>query len=628
MSGICAVLRQNNPGSATRTLALMSGGLSLPGPEQFEQKTAQNAGVGVSSRFATQQVYEGPSVLIACDAKLYNEDELARLVETKEAPANARTAALLAGLYERFGCDFLEKLRGSFSLVLWNQRERTMLAAIDGFGVNRLVYYQDANVLLVTTRIDALVQSGEVDVNVNPRAIANVLNYSANLGPETTLTNIYRLPPGTFLLASPGRTRVQKYWDLRYGVGDDFNEARLSQKLESVVEQSVATYCKNESFAELGAFLSGGTDSSTVVGMMSRTGRGAVKTFSIGFEEQSFNELEYARITAEHFHADHHTYLVGPKDCFEALPDMVQAFDEPFGNSSAIPTYFCARLASQNGVKTLLGGDGGDELFGGNEWYRTEQVLEVYQAIPRVLRKRLIEPALGWLPIRNGIVGSARSYVRRSNIPREQRFLSYQFLCTHPLTDVFNTDFLAELGGYSVVAIPSRHYLEAPARDHLDRVLYTDLKITLGDNDLPKVTCMSEMAGIQARFPLLDRSVAEFSGRIPARLKVKGFEKRYLFKQAFRGLLPAEVLSKKKHGFGIPVATWLKSDRRMRELSRDTLLSSRAFERGYFRRKFIEDLFQKHDSDESSYYGDTLWTFLTLELWHRRMVDEPARTAV
>jgi asparagine synthase (glutamine-hydrolysing) len=173
--------------------------------------------------------------------------------------------------------------------------------------------------------------------------------------------------------------------------------------------------------------------------------------------------------------------------------------------------------------------------------------------------------------------------------------------------------------------IPTKHYEQAPARDHLDRLLYVDMKITLADNDLPKVTCMSELAGVESRFPFLDRAVAEFSGRVPARLKVKGLQKRYLFKKAFRNLLPAEIIEKKKHGFGIPVATWIKTDPHIRELTRDTLLSSRAFERGYFRRDFIENLFRKNESEESSYYGDTLWSFLALELWHRQVVDEPAR---
>jgi asparagine synthase (glutamine-hydrolysing) len=243
------------------------------------------------------------------------------------------------------------------------------------------------------------------------------------------------------------------------------------------------------------------------------------------------------------------------------------------------------------------------------------------------LRKGFVEPALAWLPFDNGVIGKARRYVRRSNLPSPQRVLSYHLLCAQPPAEIFEGDFLQALGEYSVLAVPSQYYGNAPARDHLDRLLYLDVKIVLGDNDLPKVTCMYELAGVQARFPFLDRSVAEFTGRIPARLKVKGREKRYLFKQAFRDLLPAEIISKKKHGFGIPVATWLKSDPKLRELGRDMLLSARAFERGYFRRAFIEDLFQKHEDDVTTYYGDTLWNFLMLELWHRRVAEIPVGMA-
>jgi asparagine synthase (glutamine-hydrolysing) len=201
--------------------------------------------------------------------------------------------------------------------------------------------------------------------------------------------------------------------------------------------------------------------------------------------------------------------------------------------------------------------------------------------------------------------------------------LSYHFLSSHDPAYVFSGDFLEKLAGYSVQEIPARYYEHAPARDHLDRLLYVDMKIILADSDLPKVTQMSELAGIQSRFPFLDRAVAEFAGRVPAGLKVKGLEKRYLFKRAFRNLLPAEIIHKKKHGFGIPVSTWLKSDRRLREFSHDTLLSNRAFDRGYFQRGYLKDLIRKHEADETTYYGDTLWTFFVLELWHRQFVDGP-----
>jgi asparagine synthase (glutamine-hydrolysing) len=426
------------------------------------------------------------------------------------------------------------------------------------------------------------------------------------------------------LVVTDGDTRVEKYWDMRYGVGSDSNETRLSRQLEELMEQSVADHCKNDPWPELGAFLSGGTDSSTVVGLMTRRAP-AVKAFSIGFEEQRFNELEYAKLAARKFGSEHYTYLVSARDCFEALPSIIRCFDEPYANSSAVPTYFCARWAAQNGVKTLLAGDGGDELFGGNERYATDKIFQVYGSLPGFLRSGLIEPILAATPFRGGLFGKARRYVARANMPGVERLLSYQFLRTHPLTEIFEGDFLKTLQGYSVVEIPAQHYSRAAAQDHLDRLLYVDVRMTLADNDLPKVTCMSELAGIQVRFPYLDLSVAEFSGRIPAHLKVKRFDKRYLFKRAFRDLLPSEIIHKKKHGFGIPVSSWIKSDPKLRALSRDVLLSARSFNRGYFRRPFIEDLFRKHESDTTSYYGDILWTFLTLELWHRDVVDAPAR---
>jgi asparagine synthase (glutamine-hydrolysing) len=588
------------------------------------QGAGSAAGVAASVRFATQQVYGDGEILLACDADLYNEAELTVLAGGRADG----TAALLAALYRRLGCDFVKKLSGNFSLVLWDERERRLVAAVDPFGVNRLVYFQNGRMIAVASRIDALLRTGEIVAEVNPRAIANFMNFGVNLAPETVFQNVRRLAPGTLLIASEKATRTEPYWDMRYGVDSGANERELAEKLESVVAEAVASHVKDDRFDELGAFLSGGTDSSTVVGMMSRLGRGPVKSFSIGFDDERFNELGYAEITARKFQTRHHTYRVNAADCFDALPGMVRFFDEPFANSSAIPTYFCAKLAAENGARALLAGDGGDELFGGNERYRTDKVFQVYQDVPRPLRKGLIEPALRLLPFESGPVGKAKRYIRRSNIPPVERYFSYNLLLTHALDTVFEDDFVESLRGYSLLERPARYYESAPAGDHLDRLLYIDIKITLGDSDLPKVTQMAEMAGVQTRFPFLARSVAEFSGLIPANLKVKGLDKRYLFKQAFRGLLPEEVIRKKKHGFGIPVASWLKSDARMRDFSRDILFSTRALGRGYFRRSFLEELIRMHESDDTSYYGDNLWAFLVLELWHQQYVDQPVGTAV
>jgi asparagine synthase (glutamine-hydrolysing) len=626
MSGICAVWRKDNLEGLAETVTAVCSGLALRGGERCSRAIDRTAAIAISGAFDTQQIFQNARVLVACDADLYNENELrAAANEIRQLPPDSLTAALIAALYEKRGCAFVKQLRGAFSVVLWDRVERKLFAAIDRFGMKRLVYYQDAKVLLLATRIEALARSRAFDLDIDPRAIANVLNYSANLGPLTTFRNVFRLLPGTLLLAAHAGTRLETYWDMQYGTESDPNEHFLTRKLESVVEESVAAHCKNDSFNHLGAFLSGGTDSSTIVGMMARTGRGPVRAFSIGFQEQRFNELGYARITAKKFGAEHHTLLVGPQDCLQVLPKMVRSFDEPFGNSSAVATYFCARLAAQNGVRVLLAGDGGDELFGGNEWYLTDKIFQAYSLIPAVFRKRLLEPMLHHLPMDGGVVARARRYVRRANTPPLERLFSYNFLYKHNPAEVLENGFLQALAGYSFLETPSRYFNTAPAGDLLDRVLYVDIKTTIGDNDLPKVTCMSELAGIQSRFPFLDATVAEFSGRIPAKWKLKGLQKRYLFKQAFRNLLPIEVIKKKKHGFGIPVALWLKTDPHLREFSRDILFSSRSRERGYFRRQFIEDLIRQHEADDSNYYGDTLWVFFVLELWHLQFVDELAK---
>jgi asparagine synthase (glutamine-hydrolysing) len=619
MSGICAVWRKENPGRAAEMLASMNAGLALRGGERTGQTAEAGAGVGMCAVFGTQQMYESPCVLVACDAELYNEKDLAG---DAGVSVSSGTAALMAGLYERFGTGFIEKLQGSFSIVLWDRRERKLVAAVDGFGIHRLVYFENSKVFLIASRIDALTRAGEIIPEVNPRAIANFLNFGVNLAPETILNGVRRLLPGTLLVADAAGSRTQTYWDMRYGAGRERDEERLSRELEATVEKAVAVHCQDEDFGKLGAYLSGGTDSSTVTGMMARTGRGPVKAFSIGFEEERFNELEYATIAARRFHADHYTYLVSAQDCREALPHMVRYFDEPFANASAIPTYFCARLAAQHGVTSLLAGDGGDELFGGNERYLTDRIFQIYQNVPGLLRKGLIEPALKLLPVEGGVIGKARKYVRRSNIPRIARIYSYHFLCSHPWEDVFQGDFLEVLKNYDILETPVRYYREATAHDDLDRFLYLDAKVTLGDSDLPKVTQMSELAGVRTRFPLLDRTVAELSGRIPAGLKLKGTQKRYLFKRAFSNLLPSEILTKKKHGFGIPVALWLKSDPSLREWSRDVLFSSGSLARGYFKREFLERLIRWHEADDTTFYGDTLWSLFVLELWHRQYVDE------
>ncbi|HXH83276.1 MAG TPA: asparagine synthase-related protein, partial [Candidatus Tectomicrobia bacterium] len=297
----------------------------------------------------------------------------------------------------------------------------------------------------------------------------------------------------------------------------------------------------------------------------------------------------------------------------------------PFGNNSAIGTYLCARLARETGVSRLLAGDGGDEIFGGNERYRTDRVFARYHAVPRPVRRRVIEPVLSlWPAALGGPLARAQRYVRRASIPNPRRFYSYSFFFAGEGRRLLAPEWLAGLDPEAPWGVVERHFAEPRASSELNRLLYLDLKLAIADNDLLKVVRTADAAGVRVRFPLLDVPLVELAATFPCDLKVRRLEKRYVFKRAFQGLLPPEVLAKTKHGFGVPTALWLKSHRGFRELARDTLLSGAARQRGLFRPGALEELFALHARDATAYYGDVLWTVLMLELWQRRWVDGAA----
>src|SRR5204863_5515316 len=404
------------------------------------------------------------------------------------------------------------------------------------------------------------------------------------------------------------------------------DEAEGARLLYARTDEAVREALHDASAKETGTFLSGGADSSAVLGLATRITGERVHAFSIGFAEDRYNELGYAELAARHFDAIHHTHIIGPDEALALLPRLVDAYDEPFGNNSAIGTLACAELAADHGVTLLLAGDGGDEIFGGNERYRMDRILAAYHRIPSPLRRRLLEPVLFGLPEWPGPVGRGQRYVRRANIPNPERFYSYEFFFSREGHTLLAPDFQAAVGRDAAVSVLQGHYARAQAGDELNRLFYLDLKLTLGDNDLLKVTRTAELADVRVRFPLLDSPLVEFTGLLPTKYKMRGLEKRYLFKRAFRDLLPPPILAKAKHGFGIPTSVWLKTHEGFRELAHDTLLSSRSLQRGYFRKGALEQLFADHAGDSTPYYGDILWTVLMLELWHRRHADASRAT--
>jgi asparagine synthase (glutamine-hydrolysing) len=559
---------------------------------------------------------------VAFDGDLYNEAELWKSLG-EEVPR--ATTDLIGGLYLLHGHSFLELLRGVFSLAIWDNNANTLVLALDRFGICPLCYSLGPSEIVFASYPRGILASGRVSMDADVEAMFEYMNCYVVPSPRTAFQHIAKINPGEYLIWKDGNARTARYWEMTYPENAVGSTKQLAEELLQQLEDSVRITSRGLDPSTTGCYLSGGTDSSSIVGLLTKINGGPTNTFSIGFTEDHFNELAFARIAAQQFKSSHHELTVRPVDALEAIPKIAAIYDEPFGNSSAIPSYCCARFARERGMNVLLGGDGGDELFGGNERYRTSEMYAAYLKLPAVVRRLAIEPLAAALQ-RIKVMAKVQRHIERAHLPNPDRYAIDRFVQEFPLDEIAgpalppNGDRLATV---------RRHYAAAPASSELNRLLYIDIKMTIGDEDVPKVVRTAELAGINARFPYLDHVLAELSGRIPSKLKVYGLKQRYIFKFATKDLLPAAILGKRKHGFGIPIGVWLKTEPTLRAMSRDVLLDPKTYQRGYFRKEFVQKLIEYLDRDNtpfSRYYGELLYVLLTLELWHREHVD--ARTSV
>jgi len=613
--------KQGRPVDAA-TLECMTRAAALDADWHDVQTVQPTAGFGgtTPSAVATVSVWRSERFVVACDADLANIAQLEASLGSKKPSSNP--AELVAALYVAQGTAFLRRLRGSFSLALWDAKENQLLLAVDPFGIHPLCYATTKEELVFASYPAALFASGRIEKRVDAGGIANYLNFYVVLAPQCAFAGVTKILPGSFLIWNDGSIRSERYWDLQYTEDAKTSVDNLAEQLLAQMDDAVRIHSHDARAEELGCFLSGGTDSSSVAGLLARGGKNPVQTFSIGFGEERFNELEYAHIAARHFRTKHRESILSAEETVALIPKVVAAFDEPFANASAIPTFHCSRLAKRNGVRVMLAGDGGDELFGGNSRYASDKIFQLYHEIPGFVRHWAIEPVVRRFPISFGLLEKARRYIRRSNAEHTDRGFEYAPLRYFPPDQVLAPGMPYRNGHEDILAIPRAYHRGAPAHCELNRQLYVDIKITLGDNDLPKVVRTAQLAGLSVRFPYLDPQLADFSGRLPAKMKLRGFEKRYLFKQATRNLLPEKILKKKKHGFGLPIGHWVKADPKLRGWAEEILHDPRTYQRGYFQRDFVDRLFREMDQDNSStFFGDMMWIFLMLELWHRRHVE-------
>lgn len=625
MSGICGICEPGRELDA-RLLTSMLDALTLPDESEREVLSSSSIILGIARRWSFQQVAVVNGVSVVADADLVDFSLPAEALSIPVRDARSMSVAeLIARLYLLRGMDLFKQLSGGFSFALWDEKAQKLCLAIDGIGVKSLYWRREGERLLFASRAGAIRMAQNRPPEVNPKAILQFVLFSAVPAPMASDLGMEKLRPGTFLIFDGRRLVEKQYWDIEYPESGNHSVSHWSRELREGMRIAVHRHLDGCEQGSTGCYLSGGTDSSSVVAFASEKHRPA-QSFSIAFEETRFSEIEFARTTANLFQTRHHEKFLTPADATNALNKILSYYDEPFANSSAIGSYYCAVLAKEQGVSTLLAGDGGDELFGGNERYAADKRFAIYHLLPGWLRRGLIEPFANLLPDNDSKLSLPRRYIRRANMPNPRRYLSYGFFLSMSPEEIFEDQFLQLVGRNDWLGVPEGHFSRAKASSDLNRMLYLDVKMTLADNDLRKVSGTAELADVNVRYPLLDDRLAELSGRIPASLKLRGFQKRYIFKQAMKKILPPKVLYKKKHGFGVPLAQWLLQDPHMNELMQDLLRDSRTRQRGYFRADFFERLMGLHKL-HPNYYGEIIWYLLALELWHRQHLER-SREAV
>ncbi|MFP4683112.1 MAG: asparagine synthetase B family protein [Ectothiorhodospira sp.] len=602
MSGLCGCFTTDGGGSLHTDPSCTGELPARPGATTQHRETR---GGGCRTRDGWVGGEPGGVVVALAGHPRWRDAELAALARDGD-PARA----LWEG-YRRHGRGVLERLGGDFALCVLDPDHRRLLAAIDRIGQFPLYFARLPGGVAFGTSAASVLSHPGMERRVTPDGLFHYLFFHMLPAPMSLYDGLEKLQGGQCLiLEGDGPLRVEAYWQPRFQEPAGADGAALGRELHQHLETAVR---RLNDEPQTGAFLSGGLDSSTVSGYLAALRPGEADTFSIGFDAPGYDEMEYARTASRHFNTRTHEYYVTPGDVVEAVPLIAAAYDEPFGNSSALPAYFCARLAADAGIRRLLAGDGGDELFAGNARYMKQEVFEHWGRLPAPLRRTLLEPWITRLPRGVPLLGKARSYVEQARIPLPDRLQTYNHLFRLNLTDLFEPDFLEQVDEDAPWSLMREIYHRPTGASPLNRMMYLDWQQTLADNDLRKVSRMGQLAGVDVVYPMLDEDLVEFSCRVPSRLKASRGRLRHFYKEAMGGFLPDEIIHKKKHGFGLPFGVWMQEHPPLREMAYDGLLRFKG--RGIMKPDFIDRLIQMHRQQHAVYYGEMVWILMMLDLW-------------
>ncbi|MFA4991731.1 MAG: asparagine synthase (glutamine-hydrolyzing) [Candidatus Omnitrophota bacterium] len=562
---------------------------------------------------------EDENVWIVMNGEIYNFMEIRdQLIRKGHVFKSHSDTEVVIHLYEEKGADCVNYLRGAFAFALWDDKKERLIICRDRVGKKPLYYAYRNKSFIFGSEIKAILADPAVTAEVNRPAVTDYLTYGYTPTPETMFKGIMKFPPAHFMIYEKGDIRFEKYWDLDFSRKIKISEGEYCRRTMELLEES--TKIRLISDVPLGAFLSGGIDSSAVVYMMSRLSSRPVKTFSIGFEEKSHSELKYAGIVARRFNTEHHEYIVKP-DAIELLPKLVWHYNEPYADSSNLPSYYVAKMTRQE-VTVALNGDGGDEDFGGYERFMAARYAEYFSRLPGFLREAV-----------KGVVSAFPDSIEPNNFPRKlKRFIlmtdrpyrvrHYNWMSIFRDFEkdlIFTDGFREEIRGRDSFCYLNGAFERCRSRDIVDLVMSADIRTNLLDDLLVKMDVATMANSLEGRSPFLDHKMMEFAASIPADVKIKGARLKYILKKALSGALPKEILSRGKMGFGIPIDKWFRVE--LKDYSREILLGDKSAGRGYFKIAAVRKMLDDHACGRAN-HGARIWSLLNLELWHRMFMDK------
>jgi asparagine synthase (glutamine-hydrolysing) len=623
MCGITGIyLKEGNVDA--RLLKRMTDTMKSRGPDDEGYFVRDNIGLGmrrlsiIDLKTGNQPMKnEDGSVWVIFNGEIYNFKEIReRLQEKNHEFATNSDTEVLVHLYEEYGEDMVQHLNGMFAFAIWDEKKKILLLVRDRLGIKPLYYYHDKTKFVFASEIKSIIEDRTIKREVNLEALHYYMGYEYIPAPLTMYKGIDKLEAGHMLIVKENEVKIRQYWDVTFKP-EEKDENYFIEKLIELLKDSVKKRLVSD--VPLGVFLSGGVDSSLLVALMSEVTKEKIKTFSIGFEEQSYNELEEARLIAKKYKTDHHERILKP-DILELIDKVRSYLDEPYADTSAVPVFLISNMTRES-VKVALSGDGGDELFAGYDRYIASRLDTLYSKLPAIVRERILaaSKALRPKPQKKGMINIAKRFLEGSALPERGQHMRWQyFLQRGEESNLYSKYAIEHIENFDNFRLIDKFYSHLKTDDKLAKEQYVDLRTYLADAMLVKIDRMSMANSLEVRVPYLDHRLVEFAFTIPSNLKMKGFTLKYILKKAAQKYLPQEILKKQKQGFSIPVKNWIKNE--IKEYAKEILLGEHEglkwFNQRYIQTMFIEHTREKRDNSHK------LWAIMIFVLWHKKYIEK------